>query len=50
VVVGCPLLGELAPMTGTRCALHPNRLPRAAARVASGVLDGLLSAGRHLAA
>jgi secretion/DNA translocation related CpaE-like protein len=39
-LVGCPLLGEL-PANRSPWALDPARLPRAHARVASGVLHGL---------
>lgn len=43
-LVGCPLLGELPAMTGAALDLDPGRLPRAAVRVAAGVLRGLTSA------
>jgi hypothetical protein len=43
-LVGRPLLGELPALTGAQPPLDPLRLPRAAMRVASGVLDGLLAA------
>jgi hypothetical protein len=43
-LVGCPLLGELPALGGSRLELRPDRLPRAIARVAAGVLGGL---GRH---
>jgi len=39
-LIGIPLLGEL-PAAGAPGALDPDRLPRAAARLAAGVLDGL---------
>ena len=49
-LVGCPLLGELPALSSSRAELHPQRLPRAPARVAAGVLSGLRSAdGRHAA-
>jgi hypothetical protein len=44
-LVGCPLLGELPSLDGSRLALHPHRLPRPAARVAAGVLRGLGAGG-----
>jgi hypothetical protein len=44
-LVGCPLLGELPALTGSRVELHPYRLPRPAARVAAGVLSGVGNAG-----
>jgi hypothetical protein len=40
-LVGCPLLGELPPVGSARLDLDPSRLPRAASRVAAGVLRGL---------
>jgi hypothetical protein len=40
-LVGCTLLGELPPLGGSRFELDPHRLPRAATRVAAGVLRGL---------
>lgn len=40
-LVGCPLLGELAPMSGSRQVMQPGRLPGRASRVAAGVLRGL---------
>jgi MinD-like ATPase involved in chromosome partitioning or flagellar assembly len=48
-LVGCRLLGELSALDGSRLDLHPHRLPRAAARVAAGVLRGLdpVPVGRH---
>jgi hypothetical protein len=48
-LVGRPLLGELPALGASRFALDPARLPRAAARVAAGVLAGLDPApsGRH---
>lgn len=45
-LVGCPLLGELRQLTGTRPPLHPQRLPRTAVRVAAGLLRGLTPAVR----
>lgn len=44
-LVGCPLLGELPALAGSRVELHPYRLPRSAARVAAGVLSGVGGAG-----
>jgi MinD-like ATPase involved in chromosome partitioning or flagellar assembly len=51
-LVGQPLLGELPPLGAPRSALDPVRLPRAAVRVAAGVLAGLdpVSSGRHAVA
>ncbi len=48
-LVGCPLLGGLPALGGSRWVLHPHRLPRVAARVAAGVLGGLgqEAVGRH---
>jgi Mrp family chromosome partitioning ATPase len=48
-VVGCPLLGELPAAAGPRFDLDPSRLPRPAARVAAGVLSGVVatSVGQH---
>jgi secretion/DNA translocation related CpaE-like protein len=40
-LVGAPLLGELPPVSSTRFVLDPARLPRAAERVAGGVLAGI---------
>jgi hypothetical protein len=50
-LVGRPLLGELPALGGARFELDTRRLPRAAARVAAGVLGGLdrPAAGRHVA-
>jgi hypothetical protein len=47
-LVGCPLLGELPSLSGSRFDPAPGRPPRAAARVAAGVLAGLVetSVGR----
>jgi hypothetical protein len=44
-LVGCPLLGELPALGSSRSELRPHRLPRVPARVAAGVLGGLLPAG-----
>lgn len=51
-LVGCPLLGELPALGHSRAELRPERLPRAAARVAAGVLGGLWPAtpGQRVAA
>jgi hypothetical protein len=43
-LVGRPLLGELPALDGKRMVLKSHRLPAVAARVASGVLRGLLPA------
>lgn len=50
-LVGCPLLGGLPALSGSRLQLLPDRLPRAMARVAAGVLGGLGAGviGRHAA-
>jgi hypothetical protein len=50
-LVGCPLLGEVPALGGSPLQLVPDRLPRALARVAEGVLGGLGGgiAGRHAA-
>jgi Mrp family chromosome partitioning ATPase len=40
-LVGCRLLGELPALSGTPIDLDPDRLPRSAARVATGVLRGM---------
>jgi MinD-like ATPase involved in chromosome partitioning or flagellar assembly len=41
-LAGAPLLGELPPLTARREGrLDPARLPRATARIAAGVLDGV---------
>jgi hypothetical protein len=40
-VVGCPLLGTLPPLGRARPPLDPWRPPRAAARVATGILRGV---------
>jgi MinD-like ATPase involved in chromosome partitioning or flagellar assembly len=41
-LAGAPLLGELPPLSARRDGrLDPARLPRAAARIAAGVLDGV---------
>jgi MinD-like ATPase involved in chromosome partitioning or flagellar assembly len=45
-LVGRPLLGELPALSGTAPDLRPDRPPRAAARVATGVLAGLRTVGR----
>lgn len=39
-MVGCPLLGTLPALRSTPVELHPDRLPRAAVRVATGLLRG----------
>ncbi|HEX3335953.1 MAG TPA: hypothetical protein VHS54_05785 [Jatrophihabitans sp.] len=48
-LVGAPLLGVLPGLRAAIPALDPRRLPRSAARVAGGVLDGLRGwpTGRH---
>jgi hypothetical protein len=49
--IGAPLLGVLPALRPAGARLDPRRLPRAAVRVAGGVLDGLqvTSSGRHAA-
>jgi hypothetical protein len=42
-LVGAALLGVLPPMRASAADVDPRRLPRAAARVATGVLAGLLA-------
>jgi hypothetical protein len=44
-LVGCPLFGELPPIGGPAVALSRGRLPRAAGRLAAGVLRGLADRG-----
>jgi hypothetical protein len=47
-LVGCPLLGTLPALGRSRSLLDPGRPPRAVARVARGILRGLVEpAGRH---
>jgi septum site-determining protein MinD len=42
-LVGCPLLGTLPALDGSPFDLDPYRLPKAAARVAAGVLRGMVA-------
>jgi hypothetical protein len=49
-IVGCPLLGKLPTLRASPFELDPDRLPRAASRVAAGLLRGIsaspIGAGR----
>ncbi|MFN2560734.1 MAG: pilus assembly protein FlpE [Jatrophihabitans sp.] len=44
-IVGCPLLGALPALRSSPFELDPGRLPRAAARVATGLLRGTAPIG-----
>jgi hypothetical protein len=47
-IVGCPLLGELPALRSSPFELDPDRLPKAAVRVAAGLLRGTAPIGAGL--
>jgi hypothetical protein len=40
-LIGAPLIGQLPPLSASQAPVDPDRLPRALARVAAGILAGL---------